>query len=171
MLPLSWLANYLRDAKLSGPQLQQAQSSNSSRFNRQENLCRFGIFSYHHIIRPCSINTTYSSDFLCYPSGSCQQIIFLKLKKWFKKTCWTESTAKGTLLPCTARPPLFPHTFTIIRSSGDLSTEPELEPKPAMDQLGGEGELLTATGFLDAKGQLRGDRYLRALSPLPPSPH
>jgi len=30
--------------------------------------------------------------------------------------------------------------------AGDLSTEPELEPKPAMDQLGGEGELLTATG-------------------------
>ena len=85
MLPLSWLANYLRDAKLSGPQLQQAQSSNSSRFNRQENLCRFGIFSYHHIIRPCSINTTYSSDFLCYPSGSCQQNIFLKLKNDSRK--------------------------------------------------------------------------------------
>ena len=65
---------------------------------------------------------------------------------------------------------LFPHTFTIFRSSGDLSTEPELEPKPAMDQLGGEGELLTATGFLDAKGQLRGLRYLRVLSPLTPSP-
>ena len=61
---------------------------------------------------------------------------------------------------------LFPHTFTIFRSSGDLSTEPELEPKPAMDQLGGEGELLTATGFLDAKGQIRGLRYLRVLSPL-----
>ena len=85
MLPLSWLANYLRDAKLSGPQLQQAQSSNSSRFNRLANLCRFGIFSYHHIIRPCSINTTYSSDFLCYPSGSCQQNIFLKLKNDSRK--------------------------------------------------------------------------------------
>ena len=70
---------------MSGPQLQPAQSSNSSRFNRQENLCRFGIFSYHHIIRPCSINTTYSSDFLCYPSGSCQQNIFLKLKNDSRK--------------------------------------------------------------------------------------
>ena len=65
---------------------------------------------------------------------------------------------------------LFPHTFTIFRSSGDLSTEPELEPKPAMDQLGGEGELLTATGFLEAMGQPRDLRYFKALSPLTPSP-
>ena len=57
MLPLSWIANYLRDAKLSGLQLEQeqAQSNNSSRFNRLANLCRFNIIPYHHIIRPCSI--------------------------------------------------------------------------------------------------------------------
>ena len=55
MLPLSWIANYLRDAKLSGLQLEQAQSNNSSRFNRLANLCRFGIIPYHHIIRPRSI--------------------------------------------------------------------------------------------------------------------